>query len=93
MCITCIFVVKETAGTPAKKKATNKKPEKVKEEDLDNSEDSFDGGDDEEGFNDSISDGFDDMEEIPLETTVAKPISKVPTKTHSKAVIIYNLPS
>ena len=92
MCITCIFVVKETAGTPAKKKATNKKPEKVKEEDLDNSEDSFDDGDDEEGFNDSC-DGFDDMEEIPLETTVAKPISKVPTKTHSKAVIIYNLPS
>lgn len=76
------MLVKESEGTPAKKKTTFKKVKKTIEEDPADFDDSFDDEEDKNGFDngDDIGDGFDDMEEIPLETTQAVSIPKVKTK-------------
>jgi len=86
-------LVNESGGPQTKKKQTFKKAKKVVEKVIDDSpEEDFEDEDD-NGFGDS-EDGFDDMEEIPLDITEAvstvkksaKPTSKPQTKPPAKVV-------
>lgn len=75
--------VKDSEGTPAKKKATFKKAKKVVEKkEVIHREDDIE--DEEENGLDDSEDGFDDMEEIPLDISHATPVAKTTSQLKAK---------